>query len=80
MWQFMKPGQNRSWNADRSKIIGVETGVYRSGKVVKGTRWGEVNGLIETEFPQVQKPMELHKKMRIPIIDGCRQTANRKRQ
>jgi hypothetical protein len=47
------------WDFERSRLVAVQTGVYRSKRVIKATRWVAVSTIIHQAFPELRPAMEL---------------------
>lgn len=48
------------WSKSASKLIGVETAVYRNRGAIKATRWKAVVSLLYHAFPALRPAIELH--------------------
>jgi hypothetical protein len=60
IWQVFRDGDSiDSWIPEKARIIGVETGVFKDGRIVKGTRWAFVYHIIYTCFPELRSPLEI---------------------
>jgi hypothetical protein len=60
IWQLFRDGTpHEFWTPDEARIIAVETSIYKSGRIVKGTRWAFVNHIIHECFPDYRAPLAL---------------------
>ncbi len=61
IWHVYFPGLSlKHWTPDDVVIVGVQTGVYKNGTVIKGTRWSVVDQLIRKTYPELSGPLDLH--------------------
>ncbi len=60
LWQAYREGSSsRTWSADDATIVAVQTGTFRNGTVVKGTRWWVVNTIIHEKYPGLAGPLSI---------------------
>ncbi|HEV3387073.1 MAG TPA: hypothetical protein VG097_19800, partial [Gemmata sp.] len=60
IWQtYYKGLSTRHWTTDDAIIVAVQTGVYRDGTIVKGTRWWVVERIIRECYPKLEGPLSL---------------------
>ena len=50
----------RTWSPDHAKVVGVETGIYSGGKVIKATKWGAVALAIWDNIPELRPALRIH--------------------
>ncbi len=43
-----------------ARIVGVQTGQYRSGAILRATRWHIVGAGLRKEFPDLRRPLALY--------------------
>jgi len=49
-----------TWAAQRSRLIGIETGVYNLRGAIKATRWNAVISLLYKAYPHLRASLDLH--------------------
>jgi hypothetical protein len=60
IWQAYYEGlPSRSWTADDAVVVAVQTGVYRGGTVVRGTRWWIIEKILSKNYPGLAGPLSL---------------------
>jgi hypothetical protein len=60
LWQAYYEGlPSVSWCVDDAMIVGVQTGTFKDGTVIKGTRWWAVNAIICKNYPKLEKPLSI---------------------
>lgn len=60
VWQLCRDGDPLdAWTPDHARIVAVETAVYKSGRVIRGTRWLFAYHIIQTSFPELQAPLDI---------------------
>jgi len=61
IWQVHKRGDDPgAWGPDDAKIVAIQTGLQKSGSVVKGTRWWVIYRILREKYPQLRDPMRMH--------------------
>ena len=61
VWQTWAVGTPfDAWTEDCVKVVGVQTGVYPSNKLIKATRWLAVLGILRRRFPELDRVIRLH--------------------
>lgn len=65
IWQVYYEGlSTKRWTPDDAVVVGVQTGVYKNGTVIRGTRWHVVDQVIRYAYPDLAGPLDLHIPMR----------------
>lgn len=60
IWQAYYEGlSSRSWTVDDAVVVAVQTGVYRNGTVVRGTRWWIIEKILSKNYPDLEGPLSL---------------------
>ena len=60
VWRLGRPHLKvEQWTAAENRVVGVQTSVYPQRGVIRVTRWGAVNGLIVSVFPDVKPAIEM---------------------
>ncbi|MES2792855.1 MAG: hypothetical protein V4719_24800 [Planctomycetota bacterium] len=60
IWQAYYEGlPSRSWTSDDAVVVAVQTGVYRGGTVVRGTRWWIIEKILSKNYPDLEGPLSL---------------------
>lgn len=60
VWQLLRDGDPpERCTQEAARIVAIETGVYRGGKVVKATRWASVEHILRDVFPDLQRPLSV---------------------
>lgn len=60
IWQAYYEGlPSRSWTVDDAVVVAVQTGVYREGAVVRGTRWWVIGQILSRKYPELEGPLAL---------------------
>ena len=60
IWQAYYEGlPSRSWTVDDAVVVAVQTGVYRGGTVVRGTRWWLIEKILAKNYQDLQGPLSL---------------------
>jgi hypothetical protein len=60
LWQAYYQGLSSSlWTVDDAMVVAVETGTFKGGTVVKGTRWWVVNKIICKNYPELDGPLSI---------------------
>ena len=60
IWQAYYEGlPSRSWTVDDAVVVAVQTGVYRGGTVVRGTRWWIIEKILSKNYPDLEGPLSL---------------------
>jgi hypothetical protein len=60
IWQTYYEGlSSQHWTTDDAVIVGVQTGVYNGGSIIKGTRWWVVDRIIRECYPGLAGPLSL---------------------
>jgi hypothetical protein len=61
VWQVYYEGlSTKHWTPDDAVVVGVQTGVYRKGNIIKATRWHVVDQVIRHAYPELAGPLDLH--------------------
>ncbi len=61
IWYLIDPNLPPShWKADHARVVGVETGVYRDGAIVKATRWKSVAQILWANYPELRPAMRFY--------------------
>ncbi|HEY3789752.1 MAG TPA: hypothetical protein VGL71_12900, partial [Urbifossiella sp.] len=60
IWQVCYEGlSSKHWTIHDAVIVAVQTGIYREGEIVKGTRWWVVEKLIRHHYSELNGPLSL---------------------
>lgn len=60
IWQAYYEGlPSKSWSVDDAVVVAVQTGVYRNGTVVRGTRWWIIEKILSKNYPDLEAPLAL---------------------
>ncbi len=60
IWQAYYEGLlSKHWTPDDAVVVAVQTGVYKNGTIVKGTRWWVVDQIIRKCYPELAGPLSL---------------------
>jgi len=60
IWQAYYEGLlSKHWTTDDAVVVAVQTGVYKNGTIVKGTRWWVVDRIIRECYPELAGPLSL---------------------
>ena len=60
VWQAYREGSSgRDWTLDDAMIVAVQTGTFRNGTVIKGTRWWIVDVIIREKYPSLGAALSL---------------------
>lgn len=51
------------WTVDSAKIVGVQTGVFKSARAIKATRWNSVTTLLYAAFPDLRATIDMYASM-----------------
>lgn len=51
------------WNVNDARIVGVQTGVFRSAGAIKATRWNSVTTLLHNAFPDLRPTIQMYARM-----------------
>jgi hypothetical protein len=72
IWQAYYEGlPSKTWTVDDAVVVAVQTGTYRKGTVVRGTRWWLIEKVLEKNYPDLKAPLSLvTPAMRKPTDNG----------
>jgi len=60
IWQAYYEGLSvKHWTPNDAVVVAVQTGVYKNGTIVKGTRWWVVDRIIRECYPELAGPLSL---------------------
>jgi hypothetical protein len=60
IWQLYYEGlPSKLWTPNDAVVVGVQTGVYRNGTIIKGTRWWVVEAIIRHAYPELLGSLDL---------------------
>lgn len=60
IWQVYYEGlSSKLWTPDDAVVVAVQTGVYRGGTIIKGTRWWVVEQVIRMNYPNLADALSI---------------------
>jgi hypothetical protein len=60
IWQAYYEGlSSKHWTTNDAVVVAVQTGVYKGGTVVRGTRWWVVDQIIRHNYPELAGPLAI---------------------
>ena len=60
IWQAYYEGlPSKTWTVDDAVVVAVQTGTYKKGTVVRGTRWWLIEQILAKKYPELQGPLSL---------------------
>lgn len=60
IWQAYYEGlSSKHWTTNDAVVVAIQTGVYKEGTIVKGTRWWVVDQIIRHNYPELAGPLSL---------------------